>query len=73
MVQHPALDAATEGFKAALEEKLGDEVYVEVQVASGELNQCTPIVSTYVSNQYNLIMANYFSKKRRESHDYKEL
>ena len=58
LVQHPALDAATEGFKAALEEKLGDEVYIDVQVASGELNQCTPIVSTFVSNQYNLIMAN---------------
>jgi len=58
LVQHPALDAATEGFKAALEEKLGDEVYVDVQVASGELTQCTPIVSTFVSNQYNLIMAN---------------
>lgn len=58
LVQHPALDAATEGFKAALEEKLGDEVYVDVQVASGELTQCTPIVNTFVSNQYNLIMAN---------------
>lgn len=58
LVQHPALDAATEGFKAALTEKLGDEVYIDVQVASGELNQCTPIVSTFVSNQYDLIMAN---------------
>ncbi len=58
LTQHPALDAATEGFKAALKEKLGDEVYIDTQVASGELTQCTPIVSTFVSNQYDLIMAN---------------
>ena len=58
LVQHPALDAATEGFKAALTEKLGEDVYIDVQVASGELTQCTPIVSTFVSNQYDLIMAN---------------
>ena len=58
LVQHPALDAATEGFKAALTEKLGDEVFVDVQVASGELTQCSTITNTFVSNQYNLIMAN---------------
>ena len=58
LVQHPALDAATEGFKAALTEKLGDEVYVDVQVASGELTQCSTITNTFVSNQYSLIMAN---------------
>ena len=58
LVQHPALDAATEGFKAALKEKLGDDVYIDEQVASGELTQCTPIVSTFVSNQYDLILAN---------------
>jgi len=58
LVQHPALDAATEGFKAALEEKLGDEVYIDVQVASGESTQCSTITNTFVANQYNLIMAN---------------
>lgn len=58
LVQHPALDAATEGFKKALEDKLGSDVYVDVQVASGELTQCTTITNTFVSNQYNLIMAN---------------
>ncbi len=58
LVQHPALDAATEGFKAALEEKLGDEVYIDVQVASGESTQCATITNTFVANQYNLIMAN---------------
>ncbi len=58
LIQHPALDAATEGFKAALEEKLGDEVFIDVQVASGEATQCSTITNTFVANQYDLIMAN---------------
>lgn len=58
LVQHPALDAATEGFVAALEEKLGEDVYIDVQVASGESTQCSTITNTFVANQYNLIMAN---------------
>ena len=58
LVQHPALDAATQGFQDALKEKLGDEVYVNVQVASGEATQCSTIAGTFVSNQYDLIMAN---------------
>ena len=36
LVQHVALDAATEGFKAALTEKLGDKVKFEEQNASNE-------------------------------------
>ena len=58
LVQHPALDAATQGFQDALKEKLGDEVFIDVQVASGEATQCSTIAGTFVSNQYDLIMAN---------------
>ena len=36
LVQHPALDAATQGFQDALTEKLGDKVEFDVQNASGE-------------------------------------
>ena len=32
LVQHPALDTATEGFTDALKEKLGDKVEVNVQI-----------------------------------------
>ena len=35
LVQHAALDKATEGFQAAIKEKLGDKVEVDVQNASG--------------------------------------
>lgn len=58
LVQHPALDAATEGFKDALEEKLGDEVFIDVQVAAGDSASCSTITNTFASNQYDLIMAN---------------
>lgn len=58
LVQHEALDAATEGFQKALEDELGDQVELDVQVASGEKDQCSTIVNTFVSNDYDLIMAN---------------
>ncbi len=58
LVQHEALDAATEGFSAALTEALGDSVDIDVQVAAGDSATCAPIVNEFVSNGYNLIMAN---------------
>jgi len=58
LVQHPALDAATQGFVDALTEKLGDKVTLDVQNASGEPAQCNTIVNTFVSKNVDLIMAN---------------
>ncbi len=58
LVQHEALDAATEGFKAALKDKLGDKVIFDEQNASGETTNCTTIVSKFVSDKVDLIMAN---------------
>lgn len=58
LVQHPALDSATEGFKAALTEKLGNKVTFDEQNASGEATNCTTIVSQFVSKNVDLIMAN---------------
>ena len=58
LVQHPALDAATEGFQAALKDKLGDKVKVDVQNASGDSHTCSVIVNQFVSDQVDLIMAN---------------
>lgn len=58
LVQHDALDAATEGFKAALKDKLGDKVIFDEQNASGETTNCTTIVSKFVSDKVDLIMAN---------------
>lgn len=58
LVQHEALDAATEGFKKALKDKLGDKVVFDEQNASGEATNCTTICSKFVSDKVDLIMAN---------------
>lgn len=58
LTQHPALDAATEGFKAALKDALGDAVTVNVQNAAGEANTCATIANSFVSSGVDLIMAN---------------
>ena len=48
-MQHPALDKATEGFKKALTDKLGDKVTFKEQNASGDSTLCSTIVNQYVS------------------------
>ena len=58
LVQHPALDAATQGFVDALTAQLGDKVSFNVQNASGEINNCATIVNGFVSTGTDLIMAN---------------
>ena len=58
LVQHDALDQATEGFKAALTEKLGDKVTFDYQNASGDAGTCSTIVDKFVTNNVDLIMAN---------------
>ena len=58
LVQHEALDAATQGFKDALTAKLGDVVKFDEQNASGDSANCATIVNGFVSNNVDLIMAN---------------
>lgn len=59
LLPHQALDAATNGFKDALTEKLGDDkVTFDVQYGGGEKTNCTTIVSKFVSDEVDLIMAN---------------
>ena len=58
LVQHPALDAATEGFQAALKDKLGDKVTFDLQNASGDSATCATIINQFVSNDVDLILAN---------------
>lgn len=56
---HVALDAATQGFKDALDEALGEGnvTYIE-QNAQGDPTTCTTIVNDFVSKNVDLIMAN---------------
>ena len=59
LVQHPALDQATKGFKDALVAELGAEnVVFDEQNASGDTNVCSTIVNKFVNNKVDLIMAN---------------
>ena len=56
---HPALDAATRGFIDSLKAELGeDNVEVKVKIAAGDTATCAPIVSEFVSEGVDLIMAN---------------
>ena len=58
LVQHDALDAATQGFKDALTEALGDSVTFDEQNAQGDSNTCSTIINSFVSNKVDLILAN---------------
>ncbi len=57
-LEHPALDAATEGFVAALTEKFGDSITFDVQNAQGEQANCATIANGFVADGVDLIMAN---------------
>lgn len=58
LMEHVALDQATQGFQDALTEKLGDSVSFDVQLAGGEATNCTPIVTKFINEGVDLIMAN---------------
>lgn len=59
LVQHEALDAATQGFIDALTEEMGDQVEIlEVQNAQGDSNTCSTIINDFVSKDVDLILAN---------------
>ena len=59
LVQHEALDAATQGFKDALVEALGEgNVKFDEQNASGDSANCATIVNGFVSSNVDLILAN---------------
>jgi putative ABC transport system substrate-binding protein len=58
-LEHPALDAASEGFMDALTELLGEEnVTFDLQNAQGEQANCATISNNFVANNYDLILAN---------------
>lgn len=58
LVQHVALDAATEGFKDALTEEFGDKVTFDEQNAQGDSNTCSTIINNFVAEDVDLILAN---------------
>ena len=58
LAPHPALDAATKGFRDFLTEKLGDQVTFIENNAAGEAANCTLIMNNFLAENVDLIMAN---------------
>lgn len=58
LVQHPALDEATKGFKDALVAEFGDNVVIDEQNAAGDSATCSTICNGFVGDKVDLIMAN---------------
>ena len=58
LVQHEALDAATQGFQDALTDQLGDAATFDVQNAQNDSATCATICNGFVSAGVDLIMAN---------------
>ena len=58
LVQHPALDAATQGFKDALTEAFGDKVTFEEGKAANDIPSCATICNGFVMSEVDLILAN---------------
>ena len=58
LLEHDALDAATQGFKDALEEEMGGQVVFDEQNAQGDTNTCSTIINSFVSGGVDLILAN---------------
>ena len=58
LVQHAALDAATQGFEDALTAAFGENVTFDFQNAQGDSATCATITNGFVSSGVDLIMAN---------------
>ncbi|MCC8028616.1 MAG: ABC transporter substrate-binding protein [Lachnospiraceae bacterium] len=58
LIQHDALDAATQGFEDALVDELGDAVTFDEQNAQGDSSTCATIINSFVSDDVDLILAN---------------
>ena len=58
LVEHEALDAATQGFQDALSEQLGDAVTFDMQNAQNDTATCATICNGFVSAGVDLILAN---------------
>ncbi len=58
LLEHPALDEATKGFEAALTDLLGENVTFDMQNAQGEQANCATIITQFVTDDVDLILAN---------------
>ena len=58
LVQHPALDLATKGFRDALDEAMPGQITFDEQNGNGDAPTCATIVNGFVASKVDLILAN---------------
>ena len=58
LVQHDALDKASEGFMDTLKEEFGEDIVIDYQNASGDSATCATIATSMVADDVDLILAN---------------
>ena len=58
LVEHEALDAATQGFQDALTDEFGDAVTFDLENAQNDSNTCSTIINGFVSSGVDMILAN---------------
>lgn len=58
LVEHEALDEASQGFQDALLEEFGDTVTFDIQNAQNDLSVCSTIINGFVTSGVDLILAN---------------
>lgn len=58
LVEHEALDSATQGFEDALKDQLGDAVTIDFKNAQNDPATCATICNAFVSANVDLILAN---------------
>jgi len=58
IIEHEALDAATQGFVDVLKEEFGDKIEIDVKTAGGDSANCATIANGFVSENVDLILAN---------------
>jgi len=58
IIEHVALDAATQGFVDVLKEEFGDGIEIDVKTAGGDSANCATIANGFVAEGVDLILAN---------------
>ena len=58
LVQHPALDLATKGFRDALDEAMPGQITFDEQNANNDVPTCATIVGGFVASKVDLILGN---------------
>ena len=68
LVQHEALDRATQGFIDVLKKEFGNDIEITNDNASGDVANCSTIVNKFVSNKVDLIIVDFHAEATAEKY-----